>query len=163
MNTEQFYESIHAISALSVDFADSDESPELFDLVRNKLLYAVTGKTSAELIGERLDAAKANMGLTTWKGADLYEDDVVLAENYLSAEEATGFHGLVTLFLEFADGEARRRRQLFQHEWRGKLDAFLADHKHDILQGAGEVTDTFAETFAKEQYVLFCSRETTPE
>ncbi|MFT5354961.1 MAG: hypothetical protein ACI9KE_002174 [Polyangiales bacterium] len=151
------YEKLCAICALSVDYdADSDETRTFFDLVQNKLHHAVSGKTSAELIAERADAAMPNMGLTAWKGAEPCEDDVTLAKNYLSKEEVTEFGRLITLFLDYADGQARRRRPVFHHHWRAKLDDFLRLNKQDILSGAGQVTDAVAETRAREQYALFC-------
>jgi hypothetical protein len=160
MNSD--YEKLCAICALSVDYdAESDESRTFFDLVQNKLHYAVTGKTSAELIAERVDATKPNMGLTSWKSAELCEGDVTLANSYLSKEEAPEFERLVTLFLDYAEGQGRRRRPVFQHQWRAKLDDFLRLNAQDILSGAGQVTDAAAETRAREQYALFHDQRIT--
>ncbi len=137
----RFNQKIRDIYALAVDYDPAaEETRKFFRIVQNKIHFAVAGKTAPELIAERADAAKSNMGLTTWKGAKVRKGDVTIAKNYLNEEEMAALNRLVTMYLDFAEDQAKRRRQIFQRDWRGKLDAFLQLNDRDVLDNAGRVT-----------------------
>lgn len=95
------------------------------------------------------------MGLTTWKGAKVRKGDVTIAKNYLNAQEMEGLNRIVTMYLDFAEDQARRHRQIFMRTWREKLDAFLQFNERQILQDAGTVTKAVADRLAEEQYEIF--------
>jgi hypothetical protein len=133
----------------------SEETRTFFQIVQNKIHFAVSGKTAAELIAERADATQPNMGLTSWKGAKVRKADVTVAKNYLSEEEVAALNRLVTMYLDFAEDQANRRRQIFQRDWRTKLNAFLQLNDRGILLNAGQVTKKLADQLAREQYDFF--------
>ncbi len=152
----RFYQKIRDIYALAVDYnPKSEETRAFFQVVQNKIHFAVSGRTAAELIADRVDATKPNMGLTSWKGAKVRKADVTVAKNYLSEDEVAALNRLVTMYLDFAEDQAKRRRQIFQRDWRSKLDAFLQLNDRDILQNAGQVTKDLADQLARQQYDLF--------
>ncbi len=159
---KRFYQKIRDIYALAVDYdPKAEETRNFFRVVQNKIHFAVSGKTAAELIAERADATKPNMGLTTWKGAKVRKGDVTVAKNYLGGEEVSALNRLVTMYLDFAEDQAKRRRQIFQRDWRAKLDAFLQLNDRDILQNAGGVTKALADELAREQYDAFNANRIT--
>ncbi|MCK5229717.1 MAG: virulence RhuM family protein, partial [Desulfobulbaceae bacterium] len=121
----------------------------------NKLHFAISGKTAAELISERADAAKPNMGLTSWKGAKVRLRDVTIAKNYLNEKELEGLNRVVTMYLDYAEDQAKRHRHIFMRDWREKLDAFLQFNERDILTNAGKVSKAVADSLALEQYDRF--------
>jgi hypothetical protein len=152
----RFYQKIRDIYALAVDYdPKADETRGFFQEVQNKLHFAVSGRTAAELIAERADASQPNMGLATWKGAEVRKADVTVAKNYLNADEMTALNRLVTMYLDFAEDQAKRRRQIFQRDWKRKLDAFLELNDRDILGSAGRVSKAAADVLAQEQYDRF--------
>ena len=153
---KRFYQKIRDIYALAVDYdPKADETRAFFKEVQNKLHFAVSGKTAAELIVKRADASQPNMGLTTWKGAKVRKADVTVAKNYLNADEMAALNRLVTMYLDFAEDQANRRRQIFQRDWRRKLDAFLELNDRDVLGSAGRVTKAAADALARDQYDRF--------
>ena len=161
---KRFYQKIRDIYALAVDYdSAAEETQKFFRVVQNKIHFAVSGKTAAELVAERADATKPNMGLTTWKGSKLRKRDVTIAKNYLSEDEMTILNRLVTMYLDFAEDQAQRRRQIFQREWRDKLDAFLRLTDRDVLQNAGRVKKELADKLAQEQYEIFHASRLTEE
>ncbi|BBO84237.1 2-hydroxyacid dehydrogenase [Desulfosarcina ovata subsp. sediminis] len=153
---KRFYQKIRDIYALAVDYdPQAEETQAFFSIVQNKLHFAVSGKTAAELISERADATQPDMGLTAWKGAKVRKGDVTVAKNYLNAEEMENLNRIVTMYLDFAEDHAKRHRQIFMRNWREKLDAFLQFNERDILQDAGKVTKAVADRLAFEQYDIF--------
>lgn len=153
---KRFYQKIRDIYKLAVDYdPKAEETLEFFRIVQNKLHFAVSGKTAAELISERVDAYKPNMGLTSWKGAKVRPGDVTIAKNYLNAKEIEQLNRIVTMYLDYAEDQARRHRQIFMRDWRQKLDAFLKFNERDILRDAGKVTKEVADKLALEQYERF--------
>jgi hypothetical protein len=123
---KRFYQKIRDIYKLAADYdPKAQETLEFFQIVQNKLHFAISGKTAAELISERSDATKPNMGLTSWKGDKVRKCDVTIAKNYLSAEELEGLNRIVNMYLDYAEEQAKRHKQIFMREWREKLDAFL--------------------------------------
>ena len=153
---KRFYQKIRDIYALAVDYDPlAEETQSFFRIVQNKLHFAISGKTAAELISQRVDAAKPNMGLTAWKGAKVRKSDVTIAKNYLNETEMEGLNRIVTMYLEFAEDQAMRQRQVFMHTWREKLDAFLQFNEREILQDSGKVSKAVAARLAVEQYEIF--------
>lgn len=161
---KRFYQKIRDIYKLAADYdPQAEESLEFFRIVQNKLHFAISGKTAAEIILERADATKPNMGLTSWKGTKVRQSDVSIAKNYLNAEEIAGLNRIVNMYLDYAEDQARRHRQIFMRDWRGKLDAFLQFNERDILTHAGKVTKAVADKLAIEQYEVFDRRRLAEE
>ena len=153
---KRFYQKIRDIYKLAVDYdPKSDETLEFFRIVQNKLHFAISGKTAAELISERADASKPNMGLTSWKGSKVRPGDVTIAKNYLNAAEIEGLNRIVTMYLDYAEDQAKRHKQIFMRDWRQKLDAFLKFNERDILKNAGKIAKEVADNLALEQYERF--------
>ena len=122
-----------------------------------------SGKTAAELIAQRASHAKPNMGLTSWHGAKVRKTDVTIAKNYLNEKEIAELNRIVTMYLDFAEDQARRRRVLYMRDWREKLDAFLQFNERDILTHAGRVEKAVADKLAQDEYDKFHSRRLTLE
>jgi hypothetical protein len=161
---KRFYQKIRDIYKLAVDYdPKAEETLEFFSIVQNKLHWAITGKTAAELIAERADANKPNMGLTSWKGAKVRKSDVTIAKNYLNKGELEELNRIVTMYLDFAEDQARRRRALYMKDWREKLDAFLQFNERDILEHAGTVKKEIADRLAQEEYDRFNHRRLAEE
>lgn len=161
---KRFYQKIRDIYKLAVDYdPKAEETQEFFSIVQNKLHFAIAGKTAAELIAERVDAAKPNMGLTSWKGARVRKGDVTIAKNYLNAAEIEGLNRIVTMYLDYAEDQAKRHQQIFMHDWRKKLDAFLQFNEREILEHPGKVSKAVADKLALEQYEIFHQYRLTEE
>jgi hypothetical protein len=161
---KRFYQKIRDIYRLACDYdPKSEETLEFFRIVQNKLHWAVTGKTAAELIAERAHAAKPNMGLTSWKGAKVRKGDVTIAKNYLKVGEIEQFNRIVVMYLDYAEDQARRRRLLYMRDWRERLDAFLKFNEREILAHAGKVTMEVARALALEEYDKFERRRFAQE
>ena len=153
---KRFYQKIRDIYKLAVDYDPrAEETLEFFSIVQNKLHFAISGKTAAELIYKRADAQKPNMGLTSWKGPKVRAGDVTIAKNYLNAEEIEGLNRIVTMYLDFAEDQARRHKQIFMRDWRKKLDAFLKFNEREILNNPGKVRKEVADKLALEQYEVY--------
>jgi len=153
---KRFYQKIRDIYKLAADYdPKAEETMEFFSIVQNKLHFAISGKTAAELISERADATKPNMGLTSWKGAKVRKGDVAIAKNYLNADEIEGLNRIVTMYLDYAEDQAKRHRQIFMRDWRKKLDTFLQFNERDILTNAGKISKEVADQLAFEQYQIF--------
>lgn len=153
---KRFYQKIRDIYKLAVDYAPvAPETREFFQIVQNKLHWAITGKTAPEIIHERADAAKDNMGLTSWKGAKVRKTDVTIAKNYLNAEEIKKLNRLVNMYLDFAEERAEEGIPLYMKDWRSLLDEFLKFNRKEVLSNAGKVKKEIAEAFAQKQYELF--------
>ena len=153
---KRFYQKIRDIYKLAVDYdPGAEETQDFFKTVQNKLHFAISGKTAAELIAERADASKSNMGLTTWKAAKVRKADVIIAKNYLTEKEIAGLNRIVAMYLDYAEDQAKLHRQVFMRDWREKLDAFLQFNERDILDHAGKVTKEIADKLALEQYEIF--------
>lgn len=153
---KRFYQKIKDIYKLAVDYdPKSEETLEFFKIVQNKLHFAISGKTAAELIADRADANKPNMGLTSWKGEKVRTGDVTIAKNYLNETEMDGLKRIVTMYLDYAEDQAKRRQQIFMRDWRQKLDAFLQFNERDILTNAGRVSKEVADKLALSEYEKF--------
>ena len=153
---KRFYQKIRDLFALSSDYDKSDKATQMFFAeTQNKLLYAVTHQTAAELIVSRADATQPNMGLTTWKGSIVRKGDVIIAKNYLQNEEIDSLNRLVDIFLTSAEERVKGRRDLTLDYWRKNVDNLLTFQEKDILQGAGSITNYEAEEIVKQVYDVF--------
>ena len=153
---KRFYQKIRDLFALSSDYDKSDKATQMFFAeTQNKLLYAVTHQTAAELIVSRADATQPNMGLTTWKGSIVRKGDVIVAKNYLQNEEIDSLNRLVDIFLTSAEERVKGRRDLTLDYWRKNVDNLLTFQEKDILQGTGSITNYEAEETAKQVYDVF--------
>jgi len=156
---KRFYQKIRDLFALSSDYEKSDKATQMFFAeTQNKLLYAVTHQTAAELIVARADANQPNMGLTTWKGSIVRKGDVIIAKNYLQNEEIDSLNRLVDIFLTSAEERVKGRRDLTLDYWRKNVDSLLTFQEKDILQGTGSITNYEAEETAKQVYDVFNSK-----
>lgn len=161
---KRFYQKICDLYALSADYdANTAETREFFQIVQNKLHWAITGHTAAEIVAQRADASKPNMGLTSWRGAKVRKADVSVAKNYLSEDEVRQLNRIVTQYLDYAEDQAERRRPLYMRNWREKLDGFLRFNEHDILHDAGRVSAEVAQKLAQGEYETFSKQRLAAE
>jgi hypothetical protein len=152
----RFYQKITDIYATSIDYDPTrPESIEFFQTVQNKMHWAITGQTAAEIIHARADSAKPNMGLTNWRGTKVRKDDVVIAKNYLNEEELAALNNLVEQYLVFAEGQAMRRVPMHMADWIAKLHGFLTINDRDILTNAGKISHQMAKERAEAEYDTF--------
>jgi hypothetical protein len=114
--------------------------------------WAITGKTAAEIIAERVDSSKPNMGLTTWRGIKIRKQDVGIAKNYLNEPELSALNNLVEQYLVFAEGQAMRRIPMYMKDWIEKLHGFLKLNERDILAHAGKISHQLAIEKAEKEY-----------
>lgn len=162
----RFYQKITDIYAqCSIDYDPKAEITQTFyKTVQNKLHWAITGHTAAELIAQRADATKPNMGLTTWKNAPkgkIQKTDVTVAKNYLSEKEISDLNRIVSMYLDYAENQASRQIPMKMTDWISKLDAFLQFNEYELLQDAGKVSHAIAQelaTKAFEQYRVIQDR-----
>ena len=161
---KRMYLRVRDIFALAADYQpDAAQTQQFFQIIQNKLHWAATGKTAAELIAERADHTQLNMGLTSWKSDKVRKTDVTIAKNYLREGEIAELNRVVTMYLDYAEDQARRRRVLYMRDWREKLDAFLQFNQRDILTHAGRVEKAVADTLAERQYDQFQVRRLASE
>jgi hypothetical protein len=149
----RFYQKITDIYATSIDYDPTHEaSISFFKTVQNKVHWAITGQTAAEIVHGRVDAAKPNLGLTNWRGTLIRKPDVAIAKNYLTEPELAALNNLVEQYLIFAQGQAMRRIPMHMADWIAKLDAFLALNERDILTHAGRISHEMAQAKAEMEY-----------
>ena len=145
--------------ATAVDYnKDSEEAYTFFKIIQNKLHYAITGKTAAELIFERVDSEKAHMGLTSWKNSPdglIYKYDVGIAKNYLQKEELEKLNDLTNLFLDVAETEAKEQKTMTMSKWIEVADDLLKYRKKNILKDGGKISHKQATQKANEEYEKF--------
>jgi len=153
---KRFYRKITDIYALSVDYDPTDENSIIFfKTVQNKIHWAITGKTAAEIIAKRADSKKPNMGLTSWRGTQPRKEDVIIAKNYLDEKELLALNNLVEQYLIFAEGQAMRRIPMRMKDWINKLHGFLELNDRNILTNAGRISHELAIEFAENEYDKF--------
>ncbi len=156
---KRFYQKVRDIYALSIDYDSQAESTQdFFAAVQNKLHWAITGHTAAELISQRADADRPNMGLTAWKGAKVRQSDIFVAKNYLLEDEIRQLNRLVTMWLDYAEDQASRRKPIYMRDWRKRLDAFLHFNQRAILEHSGRISMEEAKRRALQQYQEFNQR-----
>ncbi|MEI7728619.1 MAG: virulence RhuM family protein [Verrucomicrobiota bacterium] len=152
----RFYQKITDIYATSIDYDPTQpESIAFFQTVQNKMHWAITGQTAAEIIHTRADSAKPNMGLTNWRGAKVRKEDVVIAKNYLNEPELAALNNLVEQYLVFAEGQAMRRVPMHMKDWITKLHGFLTINDRNILTHAGKISHEMARELAEAEYDKF--------
>jgi hypothetical protein len=155
----RMYLRVKEIFALAADYHSKDpDCKSFFQIMQNKLHFAAAGKTAAELIAERADHTKPNMGLTTWKGTVVRKADITVAKNYLSETEITELNRIVVMWLDYAEDQARRRKQVFLRDWEMKLNEFLAFNERRVLPHAGTISKESADGKAEAEYERFAAR-----
>jgi hypothetical protein len=161
---KRFYQKVRDLFALSADYRADDSAAQLFFAeVQNKLLYAVTQQTAAELIVSRADASAPNMALTNWSGSRVRKHDVVVAKNYLSADEVDTLNRLVVIFLEQAELRTKERKQLTLDYWRQNVDRLLEFNERPVLSNAGSVSSEQMKSIAHERYEAFNTNRSSAE
>lgn len=155
----RMYLRVREILALAADYLPSaEETQRVFRVVQNKLHFAATGLTAPELIARRADATAPNMGLTTWKGDQVARQDVTIAKNYLLEPEISELNRIVGMFLDFAEDQARRRKQIFIADWETRLDEFLRFNDRSVLQDGGTISREEANRRALASFESFAER-----
>jgi len=152
----RFYQKITDIYATSADYDPTAEiSLVFFKTVQNKLHWAITGQTAAEIIHKRADSKKTSMGLTNWRGEKIRKADVSIAKNYLKEEELRALNNLMEQYLLFAEGQALRRKPMYMKDCIKKLDSFLQVNERNTLTHAGKISHEKAKELAEKEYDKF--------
>lgn len=153
---KRFYNKITDIYSLSIDYeANSKEARTFFATVQNKLHFAIHGHTAAELIELRANSTKMNMGLTSWKGSKVRKGDVTVAKNYLSEDEIKSLNRIVTMYLDYAEDQAERKKPMYMKDWENRLNTFLKFNEREILTNAGSISREVAKALAHKEYEKF--------
>ncbi len=154
-----FYQKIKDIYVTSEDYdPQADVTIDFFAMAQNKIHWAIHGHTAAELIAERADAGKPNMGLTSWSGAKVRKHDVHVAKNYLTKAELELLNLIVNQYLDFAEFQAKTRKRMYMRDWVKKLDDFLRLNDREILTGLGQISSQLAKEKADRQFDMFDQR-----
>ncbi|WNY28341.1 hypothetical protein MmiEs2_05260 [Methanimicrococcus stummii] len=152
----RFYQKITDIYATAMDYnPNSPTTKQFFANVQNKLHFAIHGNTAAELIMNRADSEKKHMGLTTWKNAPkgkIIRSDVAVAKNYLTADESNQLNLIVSMYLDYAEMQAKKKIPMTMQDWAEKLNAFLKFNEQEILKDGGRVTAEIAKAFAESEF-----------
>ncbi len=150
---KRFYRKITDIYATSIDYdPTNDQSILFFKTVQNKVHYAVTGNTAAEIIASRVDSKKLNVGLTNFRGSKPTKEEVIIAKNYLNEQELLILNNLVEQYLVFAQGQAMQRIPMYMNDWIDKLHGFLQINNKDILKDAGTISHELAIEIAEKNF-----------
>ena len=150
---KRFYRKITDLYSLSIDYdSNATETRRFFATVQNKLHFAIHGHTAAELISERVDATKDNMGLTSWAGEKVRKKDIAVAKNYLNEDEIKQLNRIVTMYLDYAEDQAQRNNPLYMKNWEEKLNKFLQFNDREILNNPGKISKEVAKALAVDEY-----------
>ena len=161
---KRFYQKVRDLFALCSDYDPTDKATQMFFAeTQNKLLFAVSGKTAAEIVMSRADATKPNMALTSWKGSIVRKGDIFTAKNYLTADEIDTLNRLVVIFLETAELRAKNRIDITMDFWRDNVDKILELNDKLVLHGKGSVSNALMEQKVREIYNTFDTRRKTFE
>lgn len=153
---KRIYQKVKDIFSLSIDYDSQSNAAQLFfKSVQNKLEYAATGHTAPEIIASRADAAKDNMGLTSFKGAKVRQADVTVAKNYMTHEEISTLNLIVNMYLDYAELQAKNHHAMHMADWEDKLNLFLQFNGREVLQNLGTVKREVAEALAIAEYKKF--------
>ena len=153
---KRFYQKVRDIYATAVDYNPKSEQAQIFfKKVQNKMLWAATYHTASELIVERSDVQKPNMGLKSWKASRVRQQDVTIAKNYLSKPEIEELNQIVVMYLDYAENQAKKRKTMTMAEWEQKLEAFLTFNEKALLDHAGKISAQVAEKLALKRYAEF--------
>ena len=156
---KRFYQKVRDLFALSIDYDKTDKATQMFyAATQNKLLYAITGRTAAEIIIDRANADIENMGLTSWKGNIVRKQDIIIAKNYLTNDELDSLNRLVVIFLETAEFRAKNRQNLTMDFWRENVDRILTSNDQQLLVGAGSVSNLQMESHVRQVYEEYDAR-----
>lgn len=156
----RFYQKITDIySQCSIDYdKNSQETKDFFATVQNKLHFAITGKTAAEIIHSRVSSEKQNMGLTNWKNSPegkIRKKDVLIAKNFLNEDELDGLNRIVSMYLDYAENQAKKHQAMTMKDWSEKLNAFLQFNEQEILTNSGKISAEIAKSFAEDEFEKF--------
>ena len=161
---KRFYQKVRDLFALSSDYEPSDKATQMFFAeAQNKLLYAATGETAAELVMARADANQPNMALTSWEGGIVRKQDIVIAKNYLTKDELDTLNRLVMIFLETAELRAKNRNDLTIHFWRESVDRILTTNDQPILTHKGKISHAQMQDKVHGIYLNFDQRRKAQE
>lgn len=153
---KRFYQKVRDLLALSSDYDSSDKATQMFFAeTQNKLLFAVTNKTAAEIVMSRADSKAPNMGLTSWKGSKVRKQDIILAKNYLTHDEIDTLNRLTVIFLETAELRVKDRKDVHLNFWRENVDRILQFNDKNILQNAGSISNAHMEENVRMIYNQF--------
>ena len=153
---KRFYQKVRDIFTMATDYDKHSQPAQLFfKKVQNMMLWAVTGHTATEIVADRSDPALPNMGLNSWSGSRVRKQDVGTAKNYLNQAELDELNRIVTMYLDYAEDQAKRRKPVTMREWEDKLGAFLSFNERDVLTHAGKIRAELAEKLALERYEQF--------
>lgn len=159
LSERRFYQKITDIYSTAMDYdKDSPITKEFFSKVQNKLHFAVSQQTAAEIVYDRADHTKQNMGLTTWKNAPngkIIKSDVSVAKNYLSKEEIDDLEHIVSAFLDIAENRAKRKIPMTMEDWASRIDKFLLADDRDILENAGKISAEIAKEKAESEFEMY--------
>lgn len=155
----RMYLRVKEIFTMAADYNPSwSETTQFFQTIQNKLHFAVTHLTAGELIAQRAEHTKPNMGLTSWNKDEIRSTDVTVGKNYLSEKEIEELNRIVVMWLDYAEDQAKRRKQVFLKDWQEKLDSFLEFNERDVLANKGQISKEDADKKAKEEYKLFSKK-----
>lgn len=153
---KRFYQKVREVYATATDYdGHAERAQAFFAAVQNKMLFAVTGRTAAELVLARADAGAVNMGLTAWKGGQVRKGDVATAKNYLAQAEVQELNRVVVMFLDVAEDRAQRRKAMTMAEWEAELDRFLVFNERQVLRHAGSVSHARMEQEVHARFSAF--------
>ncbi|MEY0267803.1 RhuM family protein [Morganella morganii] len=153
------YLRVKEIFTMAADYEPSNkETNRFFQTIQNKLHFACTGMTAAELIASRADASQPDMGLTSYKSDEVRKADVTVAKNYLRENELKELNRIVNMWLDFAEDQALRRKQVFLQDWDTKLEQFLSFNDREVLQGAGGISKKTADEKARKVFDIFSQK-----
>lgn len=155
----RMYLRVREVFTLAADYQPSlPETTRFFQIMQNKLHYAVTGLTAPEIVASRIHHALPHAGLTTWAGDEVRKSDVTIAKNYLREDEVRALNRIVTMWLDFAEDQAERRKQVFMADWQVKLDEFLRFNDREVLPDAGKRTRKQADAIAHAEFEKYARR-----
>lgn len=161
---KRFYQKVRDLYTTAVDYDSKSQAANLFfKKVQNKMLWAVTGHTAAELIAGRSNPALPNMGLQSWSGGHVRKQDVAIAKNYLQQPEIVELDRIVVMYLDYAEDQAKRRKTMTMSEWEERLDAFLSFNERELLTNAGRMRADVAEKLAQDRYETFDAQRRASE
>jgi hypothetical protein len=153
---KRFYQKVRDLFTLSSDYDATDKATQMFFVeTQNKLLYAVTGKTAAEIIVSRADANAPNMALTSWKSKIVRKQDIYIAKNYLTADELDSLNRMVVIFIETAELQVKGRKDITMRFWQENVDGIITFNKKTLLVGKGSVGNAQMEAFVEKVYEKF--------
>ena len=154
---KRFYQKVREIfKVTSADYTSTSQTAKtFFATIQNKLIYAATGHTAGELVLDRADPSSPNMGLTTWRGAQVRKTDAAISKNYLTEAEVADLNRITTMFLDFAEDRASRRQPTLMAEWVAQTDRFLSFNERSVLSGPGRVSASAVEQVIADRYAEF--------